>query len=77
MKPKVLISRTLSPRAVEIFKQRGVEVEQKAGLKPEDLTAIINQFDGLAIRSSTKVTPAIILGREQAQGGRTRGHRGG
>jgi len=57
---KVLISDSLSPRAVEIFKQRGVEVEQKTGLKPEDLSAIISQFDGLAIRSSTKVTPAIL-----------------
>jgi D-3-phosphoglycerate dehydrogenase / 2-oxoglutarate reductase len=60
MKPKVLISDALSPRAVEIFQQRGIEVELKTGLKPEDLTTIINQFDGLAIRSSTKVTPAIM-----------------
>ncbi len=60
MKPKVLISDSLSPRAVEIFKQRGIEVEQKTGLKSEDLGAIIDQFDGLAIRSSTKVTPAIL-----------------
>ena len=60
MKPRVLISDALSPRAVEIFQQRGVDVELKTGLKPEDLTSIINQFDGLAIRSSTKVTPAIM-----------------
>ena len=60
MKPKVLISDSLSPRAVEIFKQRGVEVEQKTGLKPEELKAIIATFDGLAIRSSTKVIADLM-----------------
>jgi len=60
MKPKVLISDSLSPRAVEIFKQRGVEVEQKTGLKPEELKEIIGNFDGLAIRSSTKVIADLM-----------------
>jgi len=60
MKPKVLISDSLSPRAVEIFKERGIEVEQKTGLKPDELKSIISQYDGLAIRSSTKVLPDIL-----------------
>jgi D-3-phosphoglycerate dehydrogenase len=60
MKPKVLISDALSPRAVEIFQQRGVEVEQRTGLKPEELKAIIGNFDGLAIRSSTKVIGDLL-----------------
>src|ERR1700729_3607192 len=60
MKPKVLISDSLSPRAVEIFQQRGVEVEQKTGLKPEELKEIIGNFDGLAIRSSTKVIADLM-----------------
>src|ERR1700729_2342438 len=60
MKPKVLISDSLSPRAVEIFQQRGVEVEQKTGLKPEELKEIIGTFDGLAIRSSTKVIADLM-----------------
>ncbi|MDX2028502.1 MAG: phosphoglycerate dehydrogenase [Alphaproteobacteria bacterium] len=60
MKPKVLISDALSPRAVEIFRERGLEVEQKTGLKPEELKSIIGQYDGLAIRSSTKVAPDIL-----------------
>lgn len=55
-KPKVLISDALSPRAVEIFAERGVQVDVKTGLKPDELNAIIGQYDGLAIRSSTKVT---------------------
>lgn len=58
--PKVLISDSLSPRAVEIFKERGVQVDVKTGMKPDELSAIINDYDGLAIRSSTKVTKEIL-----------------
>ncbi len=59
-KPKVLISDKLSSEAVEIFKKNGVEVDVKTGLKPEELLAIIDQYDGLAIRSATKVTKEVI-----------------
>jgi len=58
--PKVLISDALSPAAVAIFKERGVEVDVKTGLKPEEIAEIIGQYDGLAIRSSTKVTKDLI-----------------
>ncbi|MBP7251969.1 MAG: phosphoglycerate dehydrogenase [Alphaproteobacteria bacterium] len=58
--PKVLISDALSPAAVKIFQERGVEVDQKNGLKPEELKEIIGQYDGLAIRSNTKVTKDIL-----------------
>ncbi|HTJ63514.1 MAG TPA: phosphoglycerate dehydrogenase [Alphaproteobacteria bacterium] len=58
--PKVLISDDLSPRAVEIFKERGVDVDMKVGLKPDELKAIIGDYDGLAIRSATKVTKEIL-----------------
>src|SRR5579872_4850489 len=58
--PKVLIGDNLSPRAVEIFAARGVEVEVKTGLKPAELIKIIGGFDGLAVRSATKVTADII-----------------
>jgi D-3-phosphoglycerate dehydrogenase len=57
---KVLISDELSPAAVEIFKNRGVEVDIKTGLKPEELIAIIGEYDGLAIRSATKVTAKVL-----------------
>lgn len=60
MKPKVLISDSLSPRAVEIFKERGVDVDLKVGMKSDELKSIIGQYDGLAIRSATKVIPEII-----------------
>lgn len=58
--PKVLISDKLSPQAIEIFKQSGVEVDVKTGLTPEELKKIIGDYDGLAIRSATKVTPEIL-----------------
>lgn len=58
--PKVLISDNLSPRAAEIFKERGVEVDVKTGMKPEELLACIGDYDGLAVRSATKVTTAIL-----------------
>jgi D-3-phosphoglycerate dehydrogenase len=58
--PKVLIADKLSPRAVEIFAERGIEVEVETGLKPADLIKRIDGFDGLAVRSATKVTADII-----------------
>ena len=58
--PKVLISDSLSARAVEIFQERGVEVDVRTGLSPDALKAIIADYDGLAIRSSTKVTGDLL-----------------
>jgi D-3-phosphoglycerate dehydrogenase len=57
---KVLISDKLSPAAVEIFRSRGIEVDVKPGLSPADLRAIIGAYDGLAIRSATKVTKEVL-----------------
>src|SRR3954468_24385329 len=58
--PKVLISDSLSPRVIEIFQERGVEVDVRTGLKPDELKAIIDDYDGLAIRSATKVTKDVL-----------------
>src|SRR5258708_2616053 len=63
--PKVLISDELSPRAVEIFRARGLDVDEKPGLKPGELKAIIGGYDGLAVRSATKVTGEIIAAAER------------
>src|SRR5262249_2590316 len=62
MAPKVLISDALSPAAVQIFKDRGVQVDfqPKLGKDKDRLAAAINGFDGLAIRSATKVTSKIL-----------------
>ncbi len=66
MPPKVLISDALSPAAVAIFKERGLAVEFQPGLgKDKDkLAETIDGFDGLAIRSATKITAKIL---ERAQ----------
>jgi D-3-phosphoglycerate dehydrogenase len=60
--PKVLISDALSPAAVQIFKDRGIEVDFQPALgkDKEKLAAIIGGYDGLAIRSATKVSPKIL-----------------
>ena len=58
--PKVLISDKLSPAAIAIFKERGIEVDVKTGLTPAELRAIIGEYDGLAIRSNTKVTKEVL-----------------
>jgi D-3-phosphoglycerate dehydrogenase len=58
--PKVLISDPLSPAAMAVFEERGLTAEMKTGLSKEELLAIIGEYDGLAIRSATKVTPELI-----------------
>src|SRR5579885_1676542 len=58
--PKVLISDALSPRAVEIFAARGVDTDVMTGLSPDDLKKVIGKYDGLAVRSATKVTKAVL-----------------
>src|SRR3954469_8714675 len=62
MAPRVLISDALSPAAVQIFKDRGIEVDFQPALgKDKDkLAEVIDGFDGLAIRSATKVSPKIL-----------------
>ena len=62
--PKVLISDSLSARAVEIFKGRGVETDVITGMKPEELIACIGEYDGLAVRSATKVTADVLEAAE-------------
>ncbi|MEZ5917191.1 MAG: hypothetical protein R3C40_06450 [Parvularculaceae bacterium] len=60
--PKVLISDELSETAVNIFKERGVDVtyEPKLGKDADKLLKVIGQYDGLAVRSATKATAAVI-----------------
>src|SRR5262245_29127729 len=62
MAPRVLISDALSDAAVQIFKDRGIEVDfqPKLGADREKLAETIGKFDGLAIRSATKVTGKLL-----------------
>ena len=60
--PRVLVSDKLSPTAVQVFKDRGIAVDYKPdlGKDKEALLAAIGDYDGLAIRSATKVTEKVI-----------------
>ena len=62
MAPKVLVSDKLSETAVQIFRDRGIDVDfmPELGKDKEKLREIIGQYDGLAIRSATKVTEKIL-----------------
>jgi D-3-phosphoglycerate dehydrogenase len=57
---KVLIADELSPRALDIFRSRGIEVDARIGLKKAELLRIIGDYDGLAIRSATKADKDVI-----------------
>jgi D-3-phosphoglycerate dehydrogenase / 2-oxoglutarate reductase len=58
--PKVLIADELSPKALEIFRSRGVEVDVQLGLKKADLVRVIADYEGLAVRSATKADKDVI-----------------
>jgi D-3-phosphoglycerate dehydrogenase len=57
---KILVSDKLSDAGVEILTSGGFTVDVKTGLKPEELKAIIGDYDALVVRSATKVTADII-----------------
>jgi D-3-phosphoglycerate dehydrogenase len=58
--PKVLISDPMDPKAAEIFRGGGIEADERPGLSKDELMAIIGDYDGLAIRSATKVTADLL-----------------
>lgn len=58
--PKVLISDKMSERAKEIFDARGIDVDVKTGMSEDELIACIGEYDGLAVRSSTKATQKVL-----------------
>ena len=62
---KVLISDSLSKEGVEILKNGGLDVTVKTGMTPDELKKEIPQYDGLVIRSATKVTADVIAVAEK------------
>jgi len=62
MAPKVLVSDKLSESAVQIFRDRGIDVDfmPDLGKDKDGLRDIIGKYDGLAIRSATKATPKML-----------------
>jgi phosphoglycerate dehydrogenase-like enzyme len=65
MTPKVLIADKLSPAAAQIFKDRGIETDVKPGLDRDELIKIIGQYDGVAVRSATKITEKVIASADK------------
>src|SRR5919107_4769879 len=57
---KVLIADKMDPKAAAIFRERGIEIDEKPGLSADELKAILGNYDGLAVRSSTKVNGAAM-----------------
>lgn len=58
---KILVSDKLAPEGIEILKAGGENVvDNKAGLSPEELLDIIENYDALVIRSASKVTAEVI-----------------
>jgi len=65
MSPRVLIADKLSPTAVQVFKDRGIEAEVKTGLDEGQLVAVVGGYDGLAVRSATTVTGPVIAAADR------------
>jgi D-3-phosphoglycerate dehydrogenase len=63
--PRVLIADQLSPAAVAIFQERGIDTDVQVGLSKEDLERAIPGYDGLAVRSATKVTEKIVAAAQR------------
>ena len=59
-KPRVLISDKMDENAARIFEERGCSVDVKTGMAKDELIACIGEYEGLAIRSSTKVDEDVL-----------------
>ena len=60
LQAKILASDSIEKVCAEVFKQRGHELVEKPGIKKEELLKIIGEYDGLVVRSATKVTKEIM-----------------
>ena len=57
--PKILVADPIGAEGVELLQSRA-EVDVKTGMKPPELLAVIGGYDGLVVRSETKVTKEVI-----------------
>jgi D-3-phosphoglycerate dehydrogenase len=57
---KVLVSDNLSEKGVSILKKAGLHVDVKTGMSPEELKAVIGEYNGIVIRSATKLTADVL-----------------
>jgi D-3-phosphoglycerate dehydrogenase len=58
--PRVLIADELSPQAIEVFKAQGITADVDTTLSKDDLLKVIGDYDGLAVRSATKVSDKVL-----------------
>ncbi|XP_062287151.1 D-3-phosphoglycerate dehydrogenase [Scomber scombrus] len=56
----VLISESVDPRCRAILQENGIQVTEKQNMKKDELIAEIKDYDGLVVRSATKVTADVI-----------------
>ena len=66
--PRVLIADELSPAAVDIFKQRGLDFDIKVGLTKDELIAVAGDYDAFAIRSGAKIDKDVIAAAKKLAG---------
>ena len=58
---KILISDQLEQNCIDILTHEGFTVDNRPGLPPDDLLSVVGEYDGLVVRSATKVTAEVIL----------------
>ena len=64
-KPRVLISDPMSSQAVNVFEQRGIDVVQTGKMTEDELIEMIPDFQGLAVRSTSKVNEKVLAAASQ------------
>ncbi|MBM2839474.1 MAG: phosphoglycerate dehydrogenase [Bacteroidetes bacterium] len=57
---KILVSDALEQSVVDVLTGEGFEVDHKPGMSPAELKNVIGEYDGLVVRSSTKVNAELI-----------------
>ena len=58
--PRVLICDKLEPSGLDLLKQGGLEVDNRPGLKGDDLQAALRAADGCIVRSGTRITAELL-----------------
>lgn len=64
---RVLIADPIAQEGVDLFTEHGFEVDQKTGLTPEDLLKAVPEYDGLVVRSETRVTREVLKAGRKLQ----------
>ncbi|NLN93578.1 MAG: phosphoglycerate dehydrogenase, partial [Candidatus Hydrogenedens sp.] len=64
---RVLLLDNLCEESIKLFEEAGIETDVKPPQSPEELAAIINDYDGLVIRSATKVTAEALKDSNRLQ----------